>query len=166
MKCLQIYADNDGESHFADLDIPLNPVQLFADQPPLRISAKYRASHVQFVTVPPEMRESGWHCPRERVLALWLTGDQEFETSGRGGSATRPRQRRLGRGHEWKRAQHPSSRGSATAHSHPISRRTVAGIACLSMVVRMPATPLGSARVCQDPEDKLPAGVRRCPANQ
>jgi len=81
MKCLQIYADNDGESHFADLDIPLNPVQLFADQPPLRISAKYRASHVQFVTVPPEMRESGWHCPRERVLALWLTGDQEFETS-------------------------------------------------------------------------------------
>jgi hypothetical protein len=81
MKCLRIYADPNGESHFADLEIPLSPVQLFADQPPLRISAHYRASHVQFVTVPAEMRESGWHCPRERVLAIWLTGNQEFETS-------------------------------------------------------------------------------------
>jgi hypothetical protein len=81
MKCLRIYADVDGESHFADIQIPLNPVQLFASQPPLRISAQYRASHVQFVTVPAEMRESGWHCPRERVLAIWLTGNQEFETS-------------------------------------------------------------------------------------
>jgi hypothetical protein len=26
MKCPRTYADDDGESHFADLDIPLNPV--------------------------------------------------------------------------------------------------------------------------------------------
>ena len=81
MKCLRIYADSDGESHFANLEIPLNPRQLFADQTPLRISAQYRATHVQFVTVPAEMRESGWHCPRQRVLAIWLTGNQEFEAS-------------------------------------------------------------------------------------
>jgi hypothetical protein len=81
MKCVRIYADPDGESHFADVDIPLNPVRLFPDQPSLLISAQYRARHVQFVTVPAEMRESGWHSPRERVLAIWLTGEQEFETS-------------------------------------------------------------------------------------
>jgi hypothetical protein len=81
MKCLRIYADPDGESHFADFEIPLNPLQLFADQPPLWTSARFKASHVQFVTVPAEMRESGWHCPPERVLAICLTGNQEFETS-------------------------------------------------------------------------------------
>jgi hypothetical protein len=27
------------------------------------------------------MRESGGHSPRERVLAIWLNGQQEFETS-------------------------------------------------------------------------------------
>jgi hypothetical protein len=81
MKCLRIYADPDGESHFTDVEIPLNPVELFPGQPSLRISAQYRARHIQFVTVPAEMRESGWHSPRERVLAIWLTGEQEFETS-------------------------------------------------------------------------------------
>jgi hypothetical protein len=48
MKCLRIYADPDGESHFADVEIPLNPVELFAGQPPLRISAQYRANHWKF----------------------------------------------------------------------------------------------------------------------
>jgi hypothetical protein len=81
MKCLRIYAGPDGESHFADLEIPLTPVELFPGHSPLLLSAQYRATHVQFVTVPAEMRESGWHTPRQRVLAIWLTGEQEFETS-------------------------------------------------------------------------------------
>jgi hypothetical protein len=29
MKCLHIYADETGESHLADIDIPLVPVELF-----------------------------------------------------------------------------------------------------------------------------------------
>ena len=72
MKCLRIYADTKGESHLADIEIPLKPVELFAGQSALRISVQYRARHVQFVTVPAEMRETGWHSPRERVLAIWV----------------------------------------------------------------------------------------------
>jgi hypothetical protein len=81
MKCLRIYAGSDGESHFADIDIPLTPIEFFPGVPLLRGSARHRATHVQFVTVPTEIREAGWHTPPEPLLVIWLNGETEFEAS-------------------------------------------------------------------------------------
>jgi hypothetical protein len=36
---------------------------------------------VQFVSVPADIREAGWHNPAEPLLAIWLNGETEFETS-------------------------------------------------------------------------------------
>jgi hypothetical protein len=80
MKCLRIYADPDGESHFADLEIPLSTVEFFPGVP-LRVSARYKASSVQFLNVPAELRDAGWHKPPQPYLVIWLTGQTEFEAS-------------------------------------------------------------------------------------
>jgi hypothetical protein len=44
MKCLRIYADETGESHLADIDIPLVPVELF---PPISSSRLYHFAGTQ-----------------------------------------------------------------------------------------------------------------------
>jgi hypothetical protein len=81
MKCLRIYADETGESHLADIDIPLVPVELFPGIPPIYLSAQHAASSVRFAWVPPGIREAGWHVTPVRQLVIWLTGWTEFETS-------------------------------------------------------------------------------------
>jgi hypothetical protein len=81
MKCLRIYADETGESHLTNLDIPLVPIELFPGVPPIYLSAQHAASSVRFVRVPPGIPEVGWHVTPVRQLAILLTGWVEFETS-------------------------------------------------------------------------------------
>jgi hypothetical protein len=81
MKCLQIYATPDGESHFGEVDVATTLTPLFPNEAPLELSAYYPASRVQFVHIPAGMREAGFHTPPERLLAIWLDGYVEFETS-------------------------------------------------------------------------------------
>ena len=81
MKCLHIYADEAGESHLADIDIPLVPTEVFPGVPALNLSARYRATSVRFAWIPPGIQEAGWHVTPVRQLVVWLTGSVEFETS-------------------------------------------------------------------------------------
>jgi hypothetical protein len=81
MKCLRIYATPDGESHFGEVDIPATLIPLFPNEAPFDLSAYYPASRIRFVHVPPGMREAGFHNPPGRLLAVWLDGTVEFETS-------------------------------------------------------------------------------------
>ena len=83
MKCLRIYATPDGESHFGDADIAMPMMPLFPDETPFGLSAHYPASRIRFVHVPAGVCEVSWHRPPERVLAVWLDGIVEFETSDR-----------------------------------------------------------------------------------
>ena len=82
MKCLHIYASSDGESHFGEVDISTELTPLFPNEAPLEFSAYYEASRVRFVHIPAGMREAGFHTPPGRLLAIWLDGVVEFETSG------------------------------------------------------------------------------------
>jgi hypothetical protein len=70
----------DGESHFGEADIPTT-MPLFPNEAPFRLSGRYPASRIRFVHVPAGVREAGWHTPPGRVLAVWLDGIVEFETS-------------------------------------------------------------------------------------
>jgi hypothetical protein len=81
MKCLRIYADESGESHLADIDIPLVPTELFPGFPPIHLSAPLAASSVRFAWIPPETQEVDWHVASRRQLAILLTGWLEIETS-------------------------------------------------------------------------------------
>ena len=77
MECLRIYADESGESHLADIDIPLVPMELS----PFHFSAPYAASSVRFVWAPAGIPEARRHVAPARQLVIPLTGWLEFETS-------------------------------------------------------------------------------------
>ena len=81
MKCLRIYATQDGESHFGEADIPTTMTPLFPNEAAFGLSVNYPASRIRFVHIPAGVREAGWHTPPGRVLAVWLDGIVEFETS-------------------------------------------------------------------------------------
>jgi hypothetical protein len=81
MKCLRIYADESGESHLADIDIPLVPTELVPGLPSIHLSAPIAASSVRFVWGSPGAQEYGWHVAPARQLVILLTGWLEFETS-------------------------------------------------------------------------------------
>jgi len=81
MRCLRIYATPDGESHFGHADIPMTMAPLFPGAASFGLSAQYPASRVRFVHVPAGVCEAGWHTAPGRVLAVWLDGAVEFETS-------------------------------------------------------------------------------------
>jgi len=81
MRCLRIFASQDGESHFGEVDIPTTITPLFPNEAPFAISAQYPASRIRFVQIPAGVNEAGWHTPPGRVLAVWLDGIVEFETS-------------------------------------------------------------------------------------
>src|SRR3974377_617632 len=78
---LRIFADANGETHMEDVEITLQPRNLFKDNPPLCLSDNLAASWCNICHVPMGMCEVGWHNPPQRLLVLWLTGEVEFETS-------------------------------------------------------------------------------------
>jgi hypothetical protein len=81
MRCLRIYASPDGESHFGEVDIPTGMEPLFPNEAAFELSDHYSASRIRFIHVPAGVCEVGWHTPPGRVLAVWLDGTVEFETS-------------------------------------------------------------------------------------
>jgi hypothetical protein len=81
MRCLRIYATPDGESHFGEVDVPVSMAPLFPNEAPFGLSSHYPASRIRFAHIPAGVREAGWHTPPGRVLAIWLDGIVEFETS-------------------------------------------------------------------------------------
>jgi hypothetical protein len=81
MKCLHIYATPDGESHFGEVDIAMAMTPLFPNEAAFELSDYYLASRIRFVHIPAGVREAGFHTPPERLLAIWLDGHVEFETS-------------------------------------------------------------------------------------
>jgi hypothetical protein len=81
MKCLRIYATPDGESHFGSFEIAMTMMPLFPNEASFGLSARYPASNIRFVHVPAGVREAGWHNPPGRIVAVWLDGGVEFETS-------------------------------------------------------------------------------------
>ena len=81
MRCLRIYATPDGESHFGEAEIATTPAPFIRGEAPFGLSVSYPASGIRFVHVPAGFRETGFHTAPGRMLAVWLDGVAEFETS-------------------------------------------------------------------------------------
>jgi hypothetical protein len=81
MKCLRIYADANGESHFDEVELPTTQVAVHPDSVPFDVTASYPASRVRITYIPAGMREVSWHTVPEPVLTVRLDGSVEYETS-------------------------------------------------------------------------------------
>lgn len=81
MKCLRIYAAEDGESHFDEVDIKTVPVKVHPDAVTFEMSEKYDATGIRFTHVPAGARDVKWHTVPDRVLTVRLGGAAEYETS-------------------------------------------------------------------------------------
>ena len=77
---VRIYADTDGESHFAEGEVPLASVNLFPELPPFQVTRLAGANPVKLFAVPAELRVADWHTAPERQFAVSLNGWVEYET--------------------------------------------------------------------------------------
>src|SRR6516225_12066237 len=81
MMVTHIFADSHGESHFADVEIPLTLIPVAVNLPPMRTSPAIASTHVQFVVVPPAVIAHDWHPAPARQFVLLLKGELEVEVS-------------------------------------------------------------------------------------
>ncbi|MGI8486197.1 MAG: cupin domain-containing protein [Thermomicrobiales bacterium] len=80
MKYIRVYVDENGESHFEDVEVELNATDFAPPAPPLQLSPMTPASGVAFVRFPPGWN-GGWHPTPRRQFFFFLSGEIACETS-------------------------------------------------------------------------------------
>ena len=75
----RIFTDDRGESHFAEVEIPLTRTPVALHLPPMRTSPSIASLHVQFVIVPSAAIAHDWHPAPARQFVLLLKGELEVE---------------------------------------------------------------------------------------
>jgi hypothetical protein len=77
---VRIFADDQGESHFEDVDVSLSLVEVAPGISPLFASAFQEASRYGFLRAEPGWRED-WHPAPQRQFLVYLAGVTEFRVS-------------------------------------------------------------------------------------
>ena len=81
MELLHVYVDDEGDSHFGDIDLPLFEGDLTPPSPSgYTITEPLEASSVTFMRTPAGYRDE-WHPVPEPLLAILLSGRLRMETS-------------------------------------------------------------------------------------
>jgi len=86
---LQIWADEDGESHLEDVDLPFEESEFLPPARPMHMTAPTPASGY-FVARVPAGWHADWHPAPVRELAVYLAGEGEIEASDGTVRALRP----------------------------------------------------------------------------
>jgi hypothetical protein len=81
MRITRIYADESGESHFADAEIQMAKATLFPHLPPFRLRAFSGNGDIKLFSTPPEFSVHDFHTAPTRQFAVALNGAVEYETS-------------------------------------------------------------------------------------
>ena len=80
MKYVRMYADNNGDSHFEDVEVEMSLVEFAPPAPPLDVSALMPSTNIAFLHAP-----AGWdgppHPAPRRLLFIYLRGDSEIAVS-------------------------------------------------------------------------------------
>ena len=79
MKCLRVYADEKGESHFSEMEIAMSDSQLVPGHT-IQMSTPTAAAHIQFLTFPAGV-SNDWHPAPARQFVISLDRTIEIETS-------------------------------------------------------------------------------------
>ncbi|MCJ7627627.1 MAG: hypothetical protein MUO50_04470 [Longimicrobiales bacterium] len=77
---VRIYADAEGESHFEDVDVNLDLIEVAPGIAPLYASSFSEASRYAFLSAKPGWRED-WHRAPQRQFLVYLAGVTEFQVS-------------------------------------------------------------------------------------
>jgi len=80
MKYVRAYADENGESHFEDVEVGLTPVDFAPPAPPMNLSAFTPATQFGFVSAPLGWY-GDWHPTPRRQIFFSLSGEIEAEVS-------------------------------------------------------------------------------------
>jgi hypothetical protein len=80
MKYTRVYTDEDGESHFEDLDVEFNSIDFAPPAPPLDLSSFTPATQFGFLRAPVGWF-GDWHPTPCRQIMFYLEGEIEAETS-------------------------------------------------------------------------------------
>jgi len=80
MKYIRLFADDDGESHFADVEIEFTDVEYTASAPPLGLSPMLPATQFGFMNAPAGW-ESDWHPASARNYFVVINGQWEVTAS-------------------------------------------------------------------------------------
>ena len=80
MKYTRVYSDENGESHFEDIEIELLPVDFAPPAPPINLSGFTSAKQFCFVNVSPGW-SGDWHPTPKRQIFFYLSGTIEAEVS-------------------------------------------------------------------------------------
>ena len=86
---LRIYADDEGESHFEDVELAFGQADFVPPAPPVLMSSFEPATKYGFERVPPGWH-GDWHPAPNRVLAIYLSGEGEMEAGDGEVRALRP----------------------------------------------------------------------------
>ena len=76
-----IYADEHGESHFADLELPESIMPSAPGLPDMLSTASMGATSLRLISTKPEAMASGWHPAPARQFSLMLKGSVAVEVS-------------------------------------------------------------------------------------
>jgi hypothetical protein len=81
MKCLRVYADEKGESHFSEMEIAMSASQLLHSRT-IQMSTPEATTSIQFLTVSGvPSTDSDWHPAPARQFVISLDRTFEIETS-------------------------------------------------------------------------------------
>ena len=111
MKVTRVYADERGETHFADVDLALRDAGAIG-----RLSEPVPARHVVFRETDPGY-DYDWHVAPDRQFIVLLDGAIEIEVSDGA--------KRVFRGGEILPMEDTSGKGHRTRHVEPRRRRSV-----------------------------------------
>jgi hypothetical protein len=78
---VRLYADEAGDSHFEDVAVATEAVELVAGVPPAGLAGPLPGGDLYLLEIPAEQREDGWHTAPRRQWVVHLTGTTEIETS-------------------------------------------------------------------------------------
>ena len=80
MRYTRVYADEQGESHFEDVEVDMNEAVFAPPAPPLKLSEFMESSRFTFVSAEPGWY-GDWHPAPARQFTLYLQGEIEAEAS-------------------------------------------------------------------------------------
>ena len=80
MKYVRLYADEEGESHFEQVEVDLAPTDYAPPAPPINVSTPIPANQLIFLAVPPGWT-GDWHPSPARQFMIFTAGELEIEAS-------------------------------------------------------------------------------------
>jgi len=80
MKCLRVYADEKGESHFSEMEIAMSGSSQLVLGHTIQMSTPATAANIRFLTFPARI-SNDWHPAPARQFVISLDRTFEIETS-------------------------------------------------------------------------------------